>query len=88
MKATYLRIIECFGAYLGEETIELEFDAEQAGDFVIVAFTEETLERLASLGLTTDELAGCEEAATEAFYEHEREACRALRVAQALGRVA
>lgn len=76
LKATYQRQLEANGVWLGQEQIELSFDAEQAGDFVLVAFTVETLERLASLGLTTEELVGCEEAAEETFWESEREQCR------------
>lgn len=76
MKAVYQRQIETNGAWMGQEAIELEFDAEQAGDFVLVAFTVETLERLAALGLTTEELVGCEEAAEESFWASEREQCR------------
>lgn len=76
IKATYRRQLEANGIWLGQEPIELEAHCEQMGDIVIVAFTAETLELLASLDLTVAQLEGCDEAVEEAFFQAEREACR------------
>lgn len=78
MRASYQRqVVDAIGGWWSHgEPLELEFDAVQLGDEVTIAYTLETLERLAVLGLTTEELIGCDEAAEEAFWESEREACR------------
>lgn len=82
---TYLRIIERFGAYLGETPIEISADCESFNDEVLVIWTDETLARLAALDLDAEELIGCEEAATEAFWASEEEQCRLVKVRQRLG---
>lgn len=85
--ATYMRQLTGHGIWLGEEPVSLEADCEQAGDLVLVAFTEETLAMLAELGLDTEELVGCEEAVEEAFWQHEMEQARLSYLRQRLGKV-
>lgn len=84
MRAVYQRqVVDPIGGWWSHgEPIALEFDAVQFGDDVTIAYTLETLERLAGLGLTTDELVGCDEAAESAFWESEREQCRLASVRQ------
>ena len=82
MKAIYQRQLTSHGVWLGEEPVELEFTAECAGDDVSISFTDETKLRLYALRLTPDEIVGCDEAATEAFWMAEEEACRLSSVRQ------
>lgn len=82
MRAVYMRQLTGHGCWLGEEPVELEFTAEQSGDDVTIDFTDETKLRLYALRITEDEIVGCDEAATEAYWQSEREACRLASVRQ------
>lgn len=88
LRCSYQRqVCDAIGGWWSHgEPLELEFDAVQFGDEVTIAYTLETLERLAGLGLTTEELIGCDEAATEAYWQSEREECRLLGINQRLGK--
>lgn len=84
MRAVYMRQIQ--GAcWLGEEPVELEFTATQSGDDVSINFTDETKLHLYSLRLTPDEIVGCDEAATDAYWAHEWEQIRLASVRQRNG---
>lgn len=74
------------GGWLRDELVEITAECEQFGDDVLVIWTDETLAKLASLDLDGEELVGCDEAATEAFWASEQEACRVASVRQRLGK--
>ncbi len=84
--ATYNRpVYNTGGVWLYDTQIELTAECEQVIDEIVVIWTDETREKLADLGLDGEELVGCNEAITEAFWESEREECRLASVRQRLG---
>lgn len=86
IRTNYRRpILTAGGSWLRDELVEISAECEQAGDDVIVIWTDETLARLAELDLTGDELLGCDEAVTEAFWAAGDEEIRLARVAQQTG---
>lgn len=88
IKTTYMRqLIGPGGCWLGEEPVELSAECEQFGDEVLVIWTDETLALLLSLDLDCEELVGCDECMTEAFWRAEEEACRVYKIQQQLGKV-
>lgn len=85
IRTTYMRQLEGYGCWLGEEPVEISAECEQFGDQVLVIWTQETLDRLAALDLDGDELLGCTEAMEDAFFESEREECRKSLIRQQRG---
>lgn len=82
VRATYMRQLEGHGCWLGEEPLELEAECFQDGDDVTVIWTDECLATLAAADLDGDELVGCTECMTEAFWAAEEEQCRLSKVRQ------
>lgn len=81
VRATYMRMIERFGAYMGDEPIEIEAPVTQRGDDLIVPWIEVS----ADVDLDDEEVIGAQEAAEEKFWSLEAEACRVSKVRQSLG---
>jgi hypothetical protein len=84
VSATYNRPILCrfSGSWLYDKPVSVTAECEQFGDEVLVIWTLETLEALASLDFSGDELVGATEAVERAFFESEREECRVASVRQ------
>lgn len=80
----YLRCIERFGAYMGDEPIEISAPVTQRGDDLIVPW----IEMSADVDLDDEEVIGALEAAEEKFWSLEAEACRVSKVSQQMGTVA
>lgn len=83
--AIYKRDVELTNGNVAHDTIELEAECEQFGDAVCIVWTDACLATIAAAGLDGEELVGCDECMTEAFFESEREACRVASVRQRVG---